>query len=294
MHHTEKVITLQEGTLGFVDLWRGILCCRVIDDDSPDLHLLLHFIPLPPAMENNNWSEGMRDVTCIHGVIKFLEIAHRKRLVVRERSHAPTHKTCILYDSDLLANPADSAGSTTGTKDVFHYAYDGWNAVTWNRLTNSDHWLLDCEIDVDDVTITNPEHIALLPGLTSSHSATLNRNLRTSDPAFGMHNGDVVYVTCKVDKTACILEINTRMRRLENLAPFSAERTRHFSQAYYHCTLSKHMNMDMTPRKRKGTTSPVTLRLCFFNEMHEIVPISLIKRGLQPASREGRKTKLGV
>jgi hypothetical protein len=32
----------------------------------------------------------------------------------------------------------------------------------------------------------------------------------------------------------------------------------------------------------------------FFNERHEMVPISLIKWGLQPASRDGRKAKLGV
>jgi hypothetical protein len=32
----------------------------------------------------------------------------------------------------------------------------------------------------------------------------------------------------------------------------------------------------------------------FLNERHKIVPISLIKRGLQPASRKGQKTKGGL
>ncbi|CAL4929169.1 unnamed protein product [Urochloa decumbens] len=245
----DKVIALRGDTLGFVDLWHGILCCRVIDE-SPD-DLLLRYIPLPPLLDSNKSMvsslSDIRDVACIDGVVKFIEIAHRKRLVLPGRSSdAPSHKPTILHDSDLL----EPANSTTGAKDVCHYTYDGWNAVIWNRLTGSDYWLLDCEIDVSDVTVSNPKHLALLPDLSSSHSAksTLNRNLRTSAPAFGMHNGDAVYLTCKVG-TAWVLEINTRMKRLENLAPISAERAYYFGRTYHPCALSRHMNM--APRKRK-------------------------------------------
>ncbi|CAN6321383.1 unnamed protein product [Urochloa humidicola] len=259
MHQTDKVIALGgDGTMGFVDLWQGILCCSVTDNDSP-YGLLLSYIPLPPPMDSNksmaSSASGIRDVACIDGVVKFIEIAHRKRLVLPERSSvsdAPSHKPTILRDSDLL----EPANSTTRSKG--HYVYDGWNAVTWNRLIGSDHWLLDCEIDVSDVTVSNTKHLAQLPDLmSSSHSAksTLNKNLRASAPAFGMHNGDVVYLTCKMEtmgKTAWVLEINTRTKRLENLAPISVGRTYYFDRTpFCPCALSRHMNM--APRKRKGT-----------------------------------------
>ncbi|CAL4912685.1 unnamed protein product [Urochloa decumbens] len=173
MHQTDKVIALRGDTLGFVDLWHGILCCQVIDE-SPD-DLLLRYIPLPPLMDSNksmvSSSSDIRDVACIDGVVKFIDDAQ-------------------------------------ATSPLYYMTRICWSLPTAPlEPRTSDHWLLDCEIDVSDVTVSNPKHLALLPDLSSSHSAksTLNRNLRPSAPAFGMHNGDAVYLTCKVetmDKTA--------------------------------------------------------------------------------------------
>ncbi|OEL24341.1 hypothetical protein BAE44_0014637 [Dichanthelium oligosanthes] len=108
-HKAHKVIVLDGNTLDLVDLWEGILCCRLDDDDSPVLPL--RHIRLPPPFHINRGmvdaSSGIQDVVCINGVIKFVEIANRR------------------------------------------------------RLTGSDHWLRDCEVDANDVVVSNPRHSCL-------------------------------------------------------------------------------------------------------------------------------------
>ncbi|CAN6314021.1 unnamed protein product [Urochloa humidicola] len=241
-HKAHKVVVLDGNTLGFVDLWEGILCCRV-DDDSPVLPL--RHIRLPPPMHINkgmfDCASGIRDVICINGMIKFIEIANRERKVICEQSDDLSHNNGELLDSDLdeLANNAVDA------KDV--YAYDGWSVVTWKRQASSDRWLSDCQVDVNDVTVCNPRHLDLLPQLSSSHSGklNLNKNLLVSAPAFGLQDKDVVYLMCKLeimDKTAWVLAINTREKALEDLAFFTG-RTCYFYRTYCPYTLSKHMKM---------------------------------------------------
>ncbi|CAM0146729.1 unnamed protein product [Urochloa decumbens] len=247
-HKAHKVIIVDGNTLGFVDLWDGIICCRV-DDESPVLTLHHIWLPLPMHINRGmfNCASGIRDVICINGVIKFVEIANRTRPVLCEQSNDLSQNS-IQHDSDL----AKLANNVGDTKDA--YAYDGWVAITWNRRAGSDHWIRDCEVDVNDVTVSDQRHLALPPHLSSGHSgklAGLSKNLIVSAPTFDLQDGDIVYLMCRLetmDETACVLAINTREKTVEDLS-FPTERNLYFHRTYCPYALSKHMNM--APRNRK-------------------------------------------
>ncbi|KAK3148084.1 hypothetical protein QOZ80_3BG0290450 [Eleusine coracana subsp. coracana] len=175
----DKVIVLEGDLLGFVDLWKGIILCRVLDE-SP--YLLLHHIWLPRPLGVNagllNIASQLRDVVCINGVIKFVEIGNRTRRVLHELSNDLRHNSPVLHDSDL--EELGNFGNLVDNKDV--YVPDGWSIVTWKRLIRSDCWTKDCEFDINDVTI--PRHLSLPLELSSSHSGkvTLNKSLITTIP----------------------------------------------------------------------------------------------------------------
>ncbi|CAL4937599.1 unnamed protein product [Urochloa decumbens] len=252
-HKAHRVIVLDGGTtLGFVDLWDGgILCCRVdVDDDSesPPPVLPLRHIRLPPPMHINrsmpeHHAPSIRDVVCVDGVIKFVEIANRRKLLLSEPSINDLSHKSVLYDWELDSKVAN-------TTDPYMNLSDGWTTVTWNRQTNWDYWLRDCQVDVDDVTVSNPGHFDLLPQIFSYHSSgklVLSKNIGMSAPTFVPQDGGVVYLMCHLeimDKTACVLlAINTREKTLEDLS-FSTQRySYNLYPAYRPYALSKHMSM---------------------------------------------------
>ncbi|KAF8697901.1 hypothetical protein HU200_035399 [Digitaria exilis] len=68
-----KVVMIGEGGLmGFVDLWRGILVCDVLDCNS-----ILHYMPFPRALRDNKKLDidpvVARDVAVVNGRIKVVE-----------------------------------------------------------------------------------------------------------------------------------------------------------------------------------------------------------------------------
>ncbi|CAL4920717.1 unnamed protein product [Urochloa decumbens] len=268
-HTTHEVIVLDGSTLGFVDLWDGILCCRVDDDDDESPVLPLRLIRLPPPMQINtsmfDRASGIRDVVCVDGVIKFVEIANRKRLVLSEPGHDLVSHKSVLHDwelDELASSVADD------TKDPYVYACDGWVAVTWNRQTGSDQWLRDCQVDADDVTVSSPKHFDLLPQLFSSHSAgklKLNKNVPMFAPTFVPQDRGVAYLMCCLeimDKTACVvLAIDTREKTLQALS-FSTQRDSDLFRAYRPYALSKHMSM--APRNSRGTHLPFGVLRCIY------------------------------
>lgn len=92
-HETTKVITLGGGTVGWVDLWRGILVCNVFDE-SP----VLWDVPLPvPA--RGNWEiyhrcgpYFARDITVSpqKDVIKYVEV----EICLPRKPTTTTTETC--------------------------------------------------------------------------------------------------------------------------------------------------------------------------------------------------------
>uniref|UniRef100_A0ACD5WSH4 Uncharacterized protein n=1 Tax=Avena sativa TaxID=4498 RepID=A0ACD5WSH4_AVESA len=266
-----KVIQLGGGTLGWVDLWRGIIVCNVLDEMP-----VLRFITLPMLMPGNK--EGtkpcpwpLRNVAYSNGLIKFIEIEKHERPDVDERSYDDMD---TLYESDCLTKP----------KEV------GWRAMTWYRMTSWDHWRKGCmaydkEITVDcqrhstllpeltssrvhhglckgcmaydkEISVDCPRHSKLLPDLRDNNARDLTlKDLLASHPVLSLtcHCDDVVYMLCKpksCNPKAWLVTVDLKKKILVELAPFSLEG--YFSTAHP-SELSSYLN---TAPATEGTSGP--------------------------------------
>lgn len=239
----DKVITLlEEDSLGWVDLQRGILLCNVLDENP---NPVVRFIPLPKPMPGNidlkNCPSMHRDVTYINGLIKFIEIKTRKSITHCESTSGPDDIEGVQFDSDLKS---DNMCIRDATDTVISH---GWRAVAWVRKPSSDCWIKDCDADSNDIEINNQRHSGL-PELRDSYSGKLTlKNLITATPTLSMHGNDVVvYLMSKVnicDKNAWVIAINMTRKTLEDMALFSAERTFLFSITCRPCAFYKHLDM---------------------------------------------------
>ncbi|KAM3408813.1 hypothetical protein ACQJBY_001710 [Aegilops geniculata] len=82
LSQTDKVISLGVSTVGWVDLWRGIVVCDVLQKDP-----LLRFVPLPKANVHSESQSSMRDVTGFpNGFINFIEIENCFRWDIEKKS----------------------------------------------------------------------------------------------------------------------------------------------------------------------------------------------------------------
>lgn len=78
-HTTNKVITVGGDSIGWVDLWRGILVCNMLDEDP-----VVRFLSLPGRMPTNarplgTWSasaRSYRDVICVGNTLRFVELEY--------------------------------------------------------------------------------------------------------------------------------------------------------------------------------------------------------------------------
>ncbi|KAM0870713.1 hypothetical protein ACQ4PT_039846 [Festuca glaucescens] len=152
-----KVILLGGGVIGWVDLWRGILVCNLLDQDP-----VYRVIPMPSLLPGNHVykdhasAEQFRDVVCVDGVIELVEIEYCRRRIVHEIPDVP--KLEVLHDEDLTVGEAVQTDKDT-------YKYTGWRMLTWNRMVSSKYWRRGNLVHVDDIVVHDPRHAALLPEL---------------------------------------------------------------------------------------------------------------------------------
>jgi hypothetical protein len=239
-HKTDKVIPLtEEGSLGWVDCWRGILLCNVLDVDNPNP--VVRYIPLPKPMAGNMDIENCpwlyRDVAYIGGRIKFVELEvtvisppKKDQWTGGLSDHIPD----MLFDSDLELDDDNTCVVEDKAEDTVR-----WRAVAWVRETSQKCWIKDCEAGIDDIAIdNNAAHSNSLPPL---------KNLMTAAPTLSMCGDDiVVYLMCKLKMNgdnAWVIAINMTRKTLEDMTLFSAKRTFFFNTTYRPCSLSKHLDM---------------------------------------------------
>ncbi|XBI13348.1 hypothetical protein VPH35_140091 [Triticum aestivum] len=200
-HETTKVITLGHGMVCWVDLWRGILLCNVLEENP-----LLVDIPLP-LPSRGNWrlyhkclSYKYRDITVspLKDVIKYIEI-----------------ESYIDWYRQMRRDKRCNAPCT------------GWKAKTWSLSTTTvpswKDWCHDCTLNVADINV-QPIHSKQLPRTCSISDnltqATLLQRLIIGFPTLSMDD-DVVYMLSKAfpeDQMEVVIAVDMSKKTLQGVA----------------------------------------------------------------------------
>uniref|UniRef100_A0ACD5XIE9 Uncharacterized protein n=1 Tax=Avena sativa TaxID=4498 RepID=A0ACD5XIE9_AVESA len=250
-----KVIVLGEGLLGWVDLWRGILVCNVLED-SP----VVRIIPLPNKPKSNfRWKSSSyfedsrsyddsphnnspnlsRDVACNNGLIKLIDMEHlyREEIVTQVQNDLAS-----CYDSHLVDDDPRVGVPRTC------YVSDGWRLRSYYKhiSSSSEYWREECIVHCDDISVYNPRHCLVLPELRAYNTGKLTlRYLISAFPFLSIHGENVVYLMSKVKfegGKAWILGVDLANKTLEVLEPYSSTRAFFFKPDLCHYMFSKYLN----------------------------------------------------
>ncbi|CAL4894870.1 unnamed protein product [Urochloa decumbens] len=217
----------EAGTMGFVDLWRGIILCDVLKG-NPNLS----YVPLPKPKVQGKLRRGEaglhRDIAVIGGQIKYVELE-------------------TVWDPSLFR--------------TLRYANDGWMAWKYSRPvaaassaaaanSSSDDWGMECEIESsDDICVDDNPHLELLPRPEDKEGRPLPpfKGLAICHPALSLSSDgdhDTVYFMNKMfpgDDKAWVIAVNMRTKELVGVARFAAERTDVVIFTYAHSRISKYL-----------------------------------------------------
>ena len=206
-----KVIPLKGSLLGWVDLLRGIMFCDILSDDPR-----LHYIPMPELMRGNVQYKGdsafFRDVIGCGEVIKFVEVE---------------------YDAD---------------EDEDELVYK-WVAVTRSRKLDSTEWGRAHEVSSEDVTASEDFHgwSDLLPDKLCVNGKPNLKKMPVGLPTLCEFNS-VMYLMRKLmfwHSKGWVLAVDTKSKKLESVASFSAVSFLGFITAYP-SSFSKYLNENST------------------------------------------------
>ncbi|CAN6327272.1 unnamed protein product [Urochloa humidicola] len=225
LHFNSKVITIggEAGTMGFVDLWRGILLCDVLTG-NPNLT----YVPLPKPKVQGRRRRGEaclhRDIAIVEGHIKYVELE-------------------TIWDPSLFRNR--------------RYASNGWMAWRYSRPvaaassvaaanSSSDDWRIECNIESsDEISVNTSKHFELLPRPQDNEGQPLPpfKGLAICHPVLSLSDDDnTVYFMNKIvpqDDKAWVIAVDMRRKELLEVAKFAAERTEYVPFAYAHSADTK-------------------------------------------------------
>lgn len=183
-HVTTKVITLggSKGTVGWVDLWRGIILCDVLSEN-----LSLREMPLPSP------SGGC-------------EISFRNADPCFFRDIVVNHRRDTLKFIEMDIRPKE-VPATSSTSDPPLVVAGSWKATTYKMpvpATSSYNWEPVCFIRSKNLKPSFREHRKLLQELMSSsdnkkqREATLSlSDMQMAYPALSVGDDNIVYMLCR-------------------------------------------------------------------------------------------------
>ncbi|GJN30433.1 hypothetical protein PR202_gb18741 [Eleusine coracana subsp. coracana] len=270
----DKVITLGDGVLGWVDLRLGVLVYDLLRRESRDN---AHFIPFPyPFPENRDRVKeinkgdpafGVRDVAVTDdGVIKFIEMEHRwivntilpPVVPTPEKPVDPTHKG-VLYDSDLIVSQSQKkhhGRHMVPKPKPVPRRRDGWRVVTWTRTISSNCWHQGHIIDVDDISVDDALFSSMMMsaddlGVERDDESSKFRDLSSALPTLVSMDGDhdVLYlktlVTVKPKGRAMgfVVSVDLGEKKLKAFHLFNFASHDPVEYAYRPCSLSEHLHM---------------------------------------------------
>ncbi|XBI28296.1 hypothetical protein VPH35_052552 [Triticum aestivum] len=220
------------GSVGWVDLGRGIIICDLLLLDS---NQSLRYIPLPSPLDVTDPLIGyplyVQNITVLQGYIKYFEMHNNVR-----------------------------PGSDTGSSPISQ----GWIAATKKlkissigSTSDSSNWEEDCTIRCpDDVPLDNPVYAQmLLPNLQERGDDTKPNLKRTclGYPALSLHDGDVVYLMHMPDTLgdkACVIALDMRNKAVKGVANFGGSgRPLGHCFTYFPSGISKHLGIFSSTRQ---------------------------------------------
>ncbi|KAF7032800.1 hypothetical protein CFC21_043936 [Triticum aestivum] len=243
-----KVLPLGADELGWVDLWRGIVTCKVLDSDP-----LLRLIPLPkPEISNPLLLAGdvglLQDVTYCSGIFKFVEIDHFCiPAIARDETSDIISKTMkdfdsndIIYDSELIYPVVKQVEPII--------VPDGWKIHSYFRFPSRDYWLRAHAVHVDDISEYDPKYsMVSSQWLAIAEKSTL-RNLKPYDPTFGIHGDTTVYLIAKVkpeDHKSWIVGVDIEKKMLRLIQPYTYSEGGYALPAVLPSTFSYYLNTQL-------------------------------------------------
>jgi hypothetical protein len=154
---TDKVIYLGKGMVGWVDLWRGIVFCDLLEKKGP----VLGFIPLPTTafdLRREGHAQRVRDVACCNGFISFVEIEHclREPNIVNCSSFK---MTLNLDTEDVIPDKAFLTRDDLDRKPEL--VPDGWKIRTMFKGISWDYWKTRHTVYVDDIAAVPQQSVPL-------------------------------------------------------------------------------------------------------------------------------------
>jgi hypothetical protein len=223
-HATCKQIMVGATSLGWVDLFRGILLLCDVFGECP----VVRYIPLPASRVRQTDEDGLPyiapwyscDVSCCdNDLIKFVEIE---------------------FD--------DPDRRTLGNQ--------GWKATTWDRTIAADDWRRRFTVDAANISV-DPSYSDLLPaGLWDDRTGKLElKKLIVYTPTLSKHDDNFLYVMCKannIDGKAWVIALDMEHAAVEAVAPYS---TRGRPLVSWHCPCTFPKYLDLNP----GDHSPLFL-----------------------------------
>ncbi|KAG2543399.1 hypothetical protein PVAP13_9NG743500 [Panicum virgatum] len=228
-HLNSKVIAIggDGGTMGFVDLWRGILLCDVLKVErgkgKPIPSLRYVMLPSSPVEENvagRGDARLARDIAVVQQgrTIKYVELqVHWKH--------------CLTFKG--------------------HYVKDGWMSRTWSRPVaadcSDDCWDLSCKRESSDIPVHSKPHFEPLPKVLDDGGMPLEmfKGLEICQPKISLHDDDgtVCFMAKKNrrDDKAWVIAVDMQNNTLQGVAEFAAGRTIGMSFTLMQSRISKYL-----------------------------------------------------
>ncbi|XP_044366884.1 uncharacterized protein [Triticum aestivum] len=262
----DKAIALGGGVLGWVDLWRGIVTCNVFDKNP-----VLSLIPIPKLAYSNEERRAaprlVRDVTCCNGHIKFVEqeLRFKVSIIPRKTLEDNVDSVDIISDPRPLSHKEEDARA----KLVLAAVCLGSKLRTCDRHTTWNDWRKGHTVDMDAISVDNPDHARLLPQLWDAQAGKSTLwDLSSTYPTLGIHGDDVIYMVTKVkfhDNKAWMIGVDLAKRAVEVLIPVSSQRVGNFKpDMILACEFSEYLNATASSSQlaRRGLDHPPVCTLC--------------------------------
>jgi hypothetical protein len=237
-HITSTVITIggEGGTIGWVDLWRGILLCDLLTEKHN-----LRYVPMPPPNLENH---AERIECCPKPYRSIAAIGNSLRVVELE-----VHGDRLPYNDPETGGP--------------NFRFHDWTLTTYTKSKSENNstwdWVIDCTVKASDIKIKETVRSALLRcghfcKPQNSEAAECNlQNLYTCQPVLGLDDKGIVYLIMRfkfLHPKAWILAVDMRNNSVQAMIKIASKRSKDFLLAYCGSRISSYMNATKPGRER--------------------------------------------